>query len=111
MARRSIVLHRVLATSLLLMCSAGSVHASGVIHFRGMIVEPPCSLSAHGEADQMQIRTTCPRPAAGKVALVDTSNHVPLRNFRLTSQSQPIDLTAVDNTGNRSGITAIVTYR
>ncbi|EIF30044.1 hypothetical protein BCh11DRAFT_05512 [Burkholderia sp. Ch1-1] len=110
MARRSIVSHCLLATSLLFVCSVGSAQASGVIRFSGMIVEPPCSLSMSDNASsQARFNMTCPRPAAGSVAFMNTSSQTPLRTFRLTQQSQSVRLPAIDTTKSPR-IIAVVTY-
>ncbi|AOJ89607.1 MULTISPECIES: hypothetical protein [Burkholderia] len=100
-----------LAASLLASSSSFAAGASGVIHFTGMIVEPPCSFALDtADAAHAHVRPDCPRPASGQVAFVDAASLRTIKTTTFTQASRAIVLPG------RAGDThapmiAIVTYQ
>ncbi|MGS0891429.1 type 1 fimbrial protein [Burkholderia stagnalis] len=100
-----------LAASLLATSSSFAAGASGIIHFSGMIVEPPCSfaLDAAGAAPA-RVRPECPRPASGQIAFVDAASRQAVKTTTFTQTSRAIVLP--DRPGNNHApIIAVVTYQ
>ncbi|MBR8450304.1 type 1 fimbrial protein [Burkholderia multivorans] len=106
--------HRVTAASFVLGASllASSLSfagaTSGVIHFSGMIVEPPCSFAL--DAPAAHVRPDCPRPTAGRIEFVDAETLQPVRTTTFTQASRAIVLPTRPG-GERSPMIAIVTYQ
>ncbi|KAB0638599.1 type 1 fimbrial protein [Burkholderia latens] len=100
-----------LAASLLASSSSFAAGASGVIHFTGMIVEPPCSFAFDtADAASPRVRPDCPRPASGQVAFVDAASLRTLKTATFTQASRAIVLP--DRPGNaRTRMIAVVTYQ
>ncbi|KVL43011.1 hypothetical protein WS98_02335 [Burkholderia territorii] len=103
-----------LAASLLASSSsfaAGVSGVSGVIHFTGMIVEPPCSFALDTtDAAHTRVRPDCPRPANGQVAFVDAASLRTIKTTTFTQASRAIVLP--DRAGNaHAPMIAIVTYQ
>jgi type 1 fimbria pilin len=110
MQRRPILVSTAFAATLFSLCCA-ALAQSGVIRFSGMIVEPPCtfSLSTPGSA-RPQLRSECPRPAAGNVAFIDHDSQKILRTVSFTQTSRPIGVPTNSGDGTRR-IVAVVTYQ
>ena len=98
-----------LAASLLASSSSFAAGASGIIHFTGMIVEPPCSF-APDTANAARIRADCPRPATGQIAFVDAASQQAVKTTTFTEASGAIVLPK--RAGNsRAPMIAVVTYQ
>lgn len=99
-----------LAASLLATSSSFAAGASGIIHFSGMIVEPPCSfaLDATGAAPA-QVRPDCPRPAIGQIAFVDAASMQAVKTTTFTQASRAIVLPKRPG-NNLAPMIAVVTY-
>ncbi|HHL4079171.1 MULTISPECIES: hypothetical protein [unclassified Burkholderia] len=100
-----------LAASLLVSSSSFAAGASGIIHFTGMIVEPPCSFALDTtDAAHAHVRPDCPRPASGQVAFVDAASLRPIKTTTFTQASRAIVLP--DRPGNANApMIAVVTYQ
>ncbi|KVV42204.1 hypothetical protein WT27_11450 [Burkholderia territorii] len=100
-----------LAVSLLASSSSFAAGVSGVIHFTGMIVEPPCSFALDTtDAAHTHVRPDCPRPANGQVAFVDAASLRTIKTTTFTQASRAIVLP--DRAGNaHAPMIAIVTYQ
>ncbi|KWF82265.1 hypothetical protein WL93_23080 [Burkholderia diffusa] len=100
-----------LAASLLASSSSFAAGASGVIHFTGMIVEPPCSFALDtADAAHTRVRPDCPRPANGQVAFVDAASLRTIKTTTFTQASRAIVLP--DRAGDaHAPMIAIVTYQ
>ncbi|PCE33025.1 hypothetical protein [Burkholderia ubonensis] len=111
MKPRLIAASLLLAAPLLASSPAFAEGISGIIHFSGMIVEPPCSFAfdAAGAAPA-RVRPDCPRPATGEIAFVDTATMQAVKTTTFTQASRAIVLP------NRPGheqapMIAVVTYQ
>ncbi|AIO38607.1 type 1 fimbrial protein [Burkholderia sp. AU19243] len=111
MKHRSFAASFALAASLLASSSSFAADVSGIIHFTGMIVEPPCSFTLDtADAAHLRVRPDCPRPASGQVAFVDAASLRTIKTTTFTQASPAIVLPdRPDNTGTR--MIAVVTYR
>ncbi|HKT66138.1 type 1 fimbrial protein [Burkholderia sp. 22313] len=100
-----------LAASLLASSSSFAAGASGIIHFTGMIVEPPCSFALDtADAAHAHVRPDCPRPANGQVAFVDAASLRTIKTTTFTQASRAIVLP--DRPGNANApMIAVVTYQ
>ncbi|MET1532183.1 type 1 fimbrial protein [Burkholderia sola] len=100
-----------LAASLLASSSPFAAGTGGIIHFTGMIVEPPCSFALDtANAAHAQVRPDCPRPASGHVAFVDAASLRTIKTTTFTQASRAIVLP--DRPGNaRAPMIAVVTYQ
>ncbi|KVH48684.1 hypothetical protein WL88_08450 [Burkholderia diffusa] len=100
-----------LAASLLASSSSFAAGVSGVIHFTGMIVEPPCSFALDtADAAHAHVRADCPRPANGQVAFVDAASLRTIKTTTFTQASRAIVLP--DRAGDaHAPMIAIVTYQ
>lgn len=99
-----------LAASLLASSSSFAAGASGIIHFTGTIVEPPCSFALDTtDAAHARVRPDCPRPATGQVAFVDAASLRTIKTTTFTQASRAIVLP--DRPGSaRAPMIAVVTY-
>ncbi|WP_269504444.1 type 1 fimbrial protein [Burkholderia sp. IMCC1007] len=100
-----------LAAALLASSASFAAGASGIIHFTGMIVEPPCSFALDTtDAAHARVHPDCPRPASGQVAFVDAASLQTIRTTTFTQASRAIVLP--DRPGNdRAPVIAVVTYQ
>ena len=100
-----------LAASLLASSSSFAAGTGGIIHFTGMIVEPPCSFALDtANAAHAQVRPDCPRPASGHVAFVDAASLRTIKTTTFTQASRAIVLP--DRAGNaHAPMIAVVTYQ
>ncbi|RQR43373.1 MULTISPECIES: type 1 fimbrial protein [unclassified Burkholderia] len=100
-----------LAAALLASSSSFAAGASGIIHFTGMIVEPPCSFALDtADIAHAHVRTDCPRPATGQVAFVDAASLRTIKTTTFTQASRAIVLP--DRPGNaHAPMIAVVTYQ
>ncbi|WP_175795819.1 type 1 fimbrial protein [Burkholderia anthina] len=109
--------HRLFAASFALtaalLASSPSFAAgtSGIIHFTGMIVEPPCSFALDtADAAHARVHPDCPRPASGQVAFVDAASLRTIKTTTFTQASRAIALP--DRPGNdHAPMIAVVTYQ
>ncbi|MBY4709230.1 type 1 fimbrial protein [Burkholderia cepacia] len=100
-----------LAASLLAMSSSFAAGASGIIHFSGMIVEPPCSFALDtADAAHAHVRPDCPRPASGQVAFVDAASMRTIKTTTFTQASRAIVLPERAGS-NHAPMIAVVTYQ
>ncbi|RQS68692.1 type 1 fimbrial protein [Burkholderia sp. Bp8963] len=109
--------HRLSASSFLLAASllasppSFADGGSGIIHFTGMIVEPPCSFAVDAaNAARASVRPECPRPASGQIAFVDPATRLAVKTTTFTQLSHSIDLPNRTNNAH-SPMIAIVTYQ
>ncbi|AOI88216.1 type 1 fimbrial protein [Burkholderia pseudomultivorans] len=111
MKHRLIAASFVLAASLLGTSASFAAGASGIIHFTGMIVEPPCSFALDApDTAPAHVRPDCPRPATGQIAFVDAASMQAIRTTTFTQASRAIVLP--DRPGrNRAPMIAVVTYQ
>ncbi|CAB3748544.1 hypothetical protein B7G54_00845 [Burkholderia puraquae] len=101
----------VLAASLLGMSSSFAAGASGIIHFSGMIVEPPCSFALDTpDAAPARVRADCPRPATGQIAFVDAASQQAVKTTTFTQASRAIVLPNRPG-NNQAPMIAVVTYQ
>lgn len=100
-----------LAASLLATSSSFAAGASGIIHFSGMIVEPPCSFALDtADAAHANVRADCPRPATGQIAFVDAASMQAVKTTTFTQASRAIVLP--NRPGNNlAPMIAVVTYQ
>ncbi|MFP3505929.1 type 1 fimbrial protein [Burkholderia sp. SIMBA_062] len=100
-----------LAVSLLASSSSFAADTGGIIHFTGMIVEPPCAFALDtANTAHAQVRPDCPRPASGQVAFVDAASLRTIKTTTFTQTSRAIVLP--DRPGNaRAPMIAVVTYQ
>ncbi|MCA8091999.1 type 1 fimbrial protein [Burkholderia anthina] len=100
-----------LAAALLASSPSFAAGTSGIIHFTGMIVEPPCSFALDtADAAHARVRPDCPRPASGQVAFVDAASLRTIKTTTFTQASRAIVLP--DRPGNdRAPVIAVVTYQ
>ncbi|WP_179402036.1 type 1 fimbrial protein [Burkholderia guangdongensis] len=103
--------HRSIAASLtlaacLLASPSFAAGPSGIIHFSGTIVEPPCEFDV-GPAN---LQPACPRPASGNVAFVDAATQQPIRTVAFTQASASIDLPNRPP-GRHAPMIAVITYK
>lgn len=100
-----------LALSLLAPPSSFAGEVSGIIHFTGTIVEPPCSFDLDAaRTAPARVRPSCPRPAAGSVEFIDATTQQPLKTTQFTQLSRSIDLPNRPN-ASRSPMIAVITYQ
>ncbi|AOK19447.1 hypothetical protein WT26_26455 [Burkholderia cepacia] len=110
MKPRLIAASLLLAASLLATSSSFAAGASGIIHFSGMIVEPPCSFALDTpDAAPARVRPDCPRPAAGQIAFVDAASQQALKTTTFTQASRAIVLPNRPG-NNHAPMIAVVTY-
>ncbi|KFG95369.1 hypothetical protein GQ56_0120895 [Burkholderia paludis] len=111
MKHRPVAAAFILAASLLATSSSFAAGTSGIIHFSGMIVEPPCSFALDTtDAASARVRPDCPRPATGQIAFVDAASQQAIKTTTFTQASRAIVLP--DRPGNNHGpIIAVVTYQ
>jgi len=100
-----------LAASLLASSSSFAAGTAGIIHFTGMIVEPPCSFALDtADTAHAHVRPECPRPATGQVAFVDAASLRTIKTTTFTQASRAIVLP--DRPGNaQAPMIAVVTYQ
>ncbi|WP_175733329.1 type 1 fimbrial protein [Burkholderia ambifaria] len=100
-----------LAVSLLASSSSFAAGTTGIIHFSGMIVEPPCSFALDtSDAVHARVRPDCPRPAAGQIAFVDAASLRTIKTTNFTQASRAIVLPG--RAGNAPArMIAVVTYQ
>ncbi|AXF23224.1 hypothetical protein CUJ89_22515 [Burkholderia pyrrocinia] len=100
-----------LAASLLASSSSFAGGTSGIIHFSGMIVEPPCSFALDtADVAHARMRADCPRPASGQIAFVDAATLRSLKTTAFTQASRAIVLP--DRPGHdHAPVIAVVTYQ
>ncbi|TCW77961.1 hypothetical protein C5O80_32810 [Burkholderia sp. SRS-46] len=111
MKHRLITASFALAVSLLASSPSFAGEASGIIHFTGMIVEPPCSFDVDaGNAARASVRPDCPRPAAGRIAFVDAATQQAVKTTTFTQLSRSIDLPNRPDKSHAPMI-AVVTYQ
>jgi len=101
----------VLAVSLLASSSSFSAGATGIIHFTGMIVEPPCSFALDtADVVHAHVRPDCPRPATGQIAFVDAASLRTIKTTNFTQASRAIVLPG--SPGNAPArMIAVVSYQ
>ncbi|VWD38708.1 hypothetical protein BLA50215_05215 [Burkholderia lata] len=111
MKHRPIAASFVLAASLLAISSSFAAGASGIIHFSGMIVEPPCSFALDtADLARGHVRPDCPRPASGQIAFVDAASQQAIKTTTFTQASRAIVLP--NRPGNKQApMIAVVTYQ
>ncbi|WP_431824998.1 type 1 fimbrial protein [Burkholderia sp. F1] len=111
MKPRLIAASLLLAAPLLASSPSFAGGMSGVIHFSGMIVEPPCSFVLDTpDAAPARVRADCPRPATGQIAFVDAASSQAVKTTTFTQASRAIVLP--NRPGNdHAPMIAVVTYQ
>ncbi|RQZ86427.1 type 1 fimbrial protein [Burkholderia cepacia] len=111
MKHRHIAASFALAASLLATSSSFAAGASGIIHFSGMIVEPPCSFALDTpDLANGRVRADCPRPATGQIAFVDAASQQAIKTTIFTQASRAIVLPSRPG-NNHAPMIAVVTYQ